>query len=57
VVQKFGVEYLQDVDKILWNENFEAEIARIPGQGSGDSGTGKAFDRVDHNRFSLHKLL
>ena len=34
VVQKFGVEYLQDVNKILGNEKFEAEIARIPGQGS-----------------------
>jgi hypothetical protein len=35
VVQKFGVEYLQDVNKILGNEKFEAEIARIPGQSSG----------------------
>jgi len=35
VVQKFDVEYLQDVEKILGNEKFEAEIARIPGQGSG----------------------
>lgn len=35
VVQKFGVEYLQDVDKILGDEEFEAEIARIPGQSSG----------------------
>jgi len=35
VIQKFGVEYLQDVHKVLGNEKFEAEIARIPGQGSG----------------------
>jgi hypothetical protein len=35
VVQKYGVEYLQDVNKILGNEKFEAEIARIPGQSSG----------------------
>jgi len=35
VVQKFGVEYLQDVHKVLGNEKFEAEIARIPGQSSG----------------------
>lgn len=34
-VQKFGVEHLQDVGIILGNEEFEAEIARIPGQGSG----------------------
>ena len=47
VVQKFGVEYLQDVDKILGDEEFEADIAKIPRQGSGDSGMGKAFDRVD----------
>lgn len=35
VVQKYGVEYLQDVNKILGDEKFEAIIARIPGQGSG----------------------
>ena len=35
VVQRYGVEYLQDVHKILGNEKFEAEIARIPGQSSG----------------------
>jgi hypothetical protein len=34
VVQRYGVEYLQDVNKILGNEKFEADIARIPGQGS-----------------------
>ncbi len=35
VVQKFGVEYLQDVTKILGDEKFETEIARIRGQSSG----------------------
>ncbi len=35
VVQKFGVEYLQDVEKIMGNETFEQEITRIPGQSSG----------------------
>lgn len=35
VVSNYGVEYLQDVDKILGNELFESEIARIPGQSSG----------------------
>jgi len=35
VVQKFGGEYLQDVDIILGDEAFEKEIARIPGQSSG----------------------
>jgi hypothetical protein len=35
VVHKFGVEYLQDVQKIMGNEAFETEIARIPGQSSG----------------------
>jgi len=35
VVQSFGAEYLQDVDRILGNELFEAEIAKIPGQSSG----------------------
>lgn len=35
IVQSFGVEYLQDVDKILGNELFESEIAKIPGQSSG----------------------
>ncbi len=35
MIQKFGVEYLQDVDKILGDEKFEAEIARIPRQSSG----------------------
>ena len=57
VIREFDVEYLLDVEKILGGEKFVAEISMIPGQGSGDSGTGKALDRVDHNRFSLHKLL
>jgi hypothetical protein len=35
VVQKYGVEYLQDVEKILGNARFETEITRIPGQSSG----------------------
>jgi hypothetical protein len=57
VVQRYGVEYLQDVNKILGNENFEAEIARIPGQGSGDSGKGKAFDPLACNRFPNAKII
>jgi hypothetical protein len=35
VIQGYCVEYLQDVTKILGDEKFEAEIARIPGQSSG----------------------
>jgi hypothetical protein len=35
VVQQFGVEFLQDVEKIMGDPFFEAEIARIPGQSSG----------------------
>lgn len=35
VVQSFGAEYLQDVDRILGNELLECEIAKIPGQSSG----------------------
>ncbi len=35
VVREFGVEFLQDVGKILGNEAFEEEVARIPGQSSG----------------------
>lgn len=35
VVQQFGVEYLQDVEKIMGNEFFEAKTAKIPGQSSG----------------------
>jgi predicted ATPase len=55
VVQKFDVEYLQDVNKILGDEKFETDIARIPGQGSGDSGTGKAFDPLACKRFPMLK--
>jgi hypothetical protein len=35
VLQQFGVEYLQDVEKIMGDPFFEAEIAKIPGQSSG----------------------
>ena len=35
VVKKYGVEYLQDVNKILGDEKFEADIARIHGLSSG----------------------
>ena len=35
VIQGYCVEYLQDVNKILGDEKFEADIARIPGQSSG----------------------
>jgi hypothetical protein len=35
VVQRFGAEFLQDVEKIMGNPFFEAEIAKIPGQSSG----------------------
>ena len=34
---RFQVEYLQDVNKVLLNPTFEAEIAQIPGQRSGIS--------------------
>lgn len=37
VLVSFGVEYLQDIDKVLGNEEFEAEITKIPGQRSGIS--------------------
>jgi hypothetical protein len=37
VLLKFGVEYLQDVDKVVGNSAFEAEIQKIPGQRSGIS--------------------
>lgn len=36
-LQQFGVDYFQDVNKILGNASFESEIARIPGQHSGIS--------------------
>jgi hypothetical protein len=32
---RFGVDYFQDVNKILGNPSFESVIRRIPGQGSG----------------------
>lgn len=35
VLQQFGVDYLQDVGKIMGDPLFEAEIAIIPGQSSG----------------------
>ena len=34
---RFDVEYLQDVNKVLLNPTFEAEITHIPGQRSGIS--------------------
>lgn len=34
VLIQYGVNYLQDVDKIIRNEDFEIEIAKIPGQRS-----------------------
>jgi hypothetical protein len=37
ILAEHGVEYLQDVDKILGDEEFETEITQIPGQGSGVS--------------------
>ena len=37
VLAQFGVEYLQDVSKILGDEEFESEIKTIPGQRSGIS--------------------
>ena len=37
ILKDFGVEYVQDIDKILGNNGFEAEIKRIPGQRSGIS--------------------
>lgn len=37
ITHEYGVEYLQDVEKILGNAEFEAEITHIPGQRSGIS--------------------
>lgn len=37
VLSRFGVEYLQDVQKVIGNLGFEAEIKKIPGQKSGIS--------------------
>jgi hypothetical protein len=37
VLSRFGVEYLQDVQKVIGNLGFEAEIKKIPGQRSGIS--------------------
>ena len=37
VLAEHGVEYLQDINRILGNEDFEAEITQIPGQRSGIS--------------------
>ena len=37
VLAEYGVEYLQDVEKIRGNINFENEITKIPGQRSGIS--------------------
>jgi hypothetical protein len=36
-LSRYGVEYLQDVDKIVGNLEFESEIKNIPGQNSGIS--------------------
>ena len=35
VLRQFEVNYLQDVEKILGNQNFESAITEIPGQRSG----------------------
>ena len=35
VLKKSGVEYFQDVDKIVADEYFEFQIKKIPGQSSG----------------------
>lgn len=37
VLQKYGINYLQDVKNLYGNEAFEAEIKAIPGQKSGIS--------------------
>ena len=37
VLSIFGVDYLQDVQKVIGNLEFEAEIKKIPGQRSGIS--------------------
>jgi hypothetical protein len=37
VLSDFGVQYYQDIDKVLTNETFEQAIKRIPGQSSGTS--------------------
>lgn len=36
-LSEFGVEYRQDIDKVLENQEFEAAIQKIPGQRSGTS--------------------
>jgi len=35
VLKEYKVDYLQDIDKIINNKQFEKEIKSIPGQGSG----------------------
>jgi hypothetical protein len=37
VLQSFGVEYLQDVGKIIGDPAFEQQIQNVPGQASGIS--------------------
>ncbi len=37
VLKKFNIEYLQDMQKIINNDEFEEEIKKIPGQKSGIS--------------------
>jgi len=37
VLEKFGVDYFQDIDKIYENYLFESKIKQIPGQKSGKS--------------------
>jgi hypothetical protein len=37
VLRRYGVEYFQDVEKLLVDRDFESSIKAIPGQGSGIS--------------------
>lgn len=37
ILQKFKIDKLSDIDKIITNEQFEIEIKKIPGQNSGIS--------------------
>ena len=37
VLQRFGIEYLQNVEKIIGDPEFEKQVQSIPGQGSGIS--------------------
>lgn len=37
VLNKYGVNYFQDINKLLENEFFESEIRKVPGQGTGIS--------------------